>query len=89
MIHYNIWVKGKVQGVFFRDSTQKTAEKMGVFGWVRNEPDGSVYIEAEAPEEKMKAFLEWCRQGPRMARVQSVDYDNGPLQGFDTFFIQR
>ena len=89
MIHYSIRVTGKVQGVFFRASTKEAAEKLGIKGWVRNEPDGSVYIEAEAAEEKMEKFIEWCRQGPRSARVQSVQSESGPVKGFDNFIIQR
>ena len=89
MIHYSICVKGKVQGVFFRASTKEAAGKLGICGWVRNEPDGSVRIEAEAPEEKMKQFVEWCRKGPQFAQVQSVDYENGLVEGYNSFIIQR
>ncbi len=89
MIHYNIRVTGKVQGVFFRASTKETAEKLGVKGWVRNEPDGSVCIGAEGPESKMKEFLEWCRQGPRFAKVQYVHYDTAPVEEYEQFTIER
>jgi acylphosphatase len=89
MVHYSIRVRGKVHGVFFRASTKEAAEKLGIYGWARNEPDGSVHIEAEAPEEKMKKFLEWCQQGPQFARVQSVHYERGPFEGYDDFIIQR
>jgi acylphosphatase len=89
MVHYSIRVTGKVQGVFFRAKTKEAAERLGIYGWARNEPDGSVHIEAEAPEEKMKEFIEWCQQGPRFAHVQSVQYESGPVEGYDNFIIQR
>lgn len=89
MVHYSIWVRGKVQGVFFRASTKDTAEKLGVSGWVRNEPDGSVHIEGETPEEKMEQFLEWCHQGPRFAHVHSIHFETGSVKGYEGFTIQR
>ena len=89
MVHYSIWVKGKVQGVFFRASTKDAAERLGVCGWVRNEPDGSVHIEAEAPEEKMEQFIKWCRQGPRFAHVHSIHFETGSVKGYKDFTIQR
>jgi acylphosphatase len=70
---FSIRVSGKVQGVFFRASTKETADKLGVKGFVRNEPDGNVYIEAEAEEETLKQFVEWCHLGPPRARVTMVE----------------
>lgn len=71
--HLSIKMHGRVQGVFFRDSAKKEAEKMGLGGFARNEPDGSVYIEAEGEEEKLKKFLEWCRQGSPSSRVEKAE----------------
>jgi acylphosphatase len=54
---FSIRVNGRVQGVFFRASTKEVADQLGVRGFVRNEPDGKVYIEAEADEEALKRFV--------------------------------
>ena len=67
-----IVVRGRVQGVFFRQKTKKKADKLGLFGWVRNEEDGSVKILAEGEEEKIKELIKWLRVGPRFARVDEV-----------------
>jgi len=88
-VHYSIHVYGKVQGVFFRANTQNKAEALGIFGWVRNEPDGSVYIEAEGSEEQMKEFVDWCQHGPTYARVEKVEHKEDELHGFQRFEIKR
>lgn len=69
-----IRVYGRVQGVFFRQSTRKIARKLGLTGRVRNEIDGSVYIEAEGPEEKLLELIDFAKKGPEIARVESIDY---------------
>jgi acylphosphatase len=68
----HIVVTGLVQGVGFRYSTQKTASGLGLFGWVRNLPDGSVEAVAEGEEEAIEKFLVWCRQGAAGSRVDEV-----------------
>ncbi len=88
-VHYSIRVEGEVQGVFFRASTQETAQNLGVTGWVRNEPDGSVHIEAEAAESVIEDFLQWCRQGPARAQVTAVKFEIKPMEGFKNFTIKR
>lgn len=88
MKHYNIRVTGKVQGVFFRDSTRNKANDLGVKGFVRNEPDGSVYIEAEAGEETLKEFTEWCKQGPSSAVVDDIEIKEAEPAGFTSFEIR-
>ena len=65
-------ISGDVQGVGFRDAAYWTARKLYVAGFVMNEPDGSVYIEAEAEEDILKTFLAWCRKGPITAKVLKV-----------------
>lgn len=60
MKHFKLNVSGTVQGVFFRASTKDAADRLGIKGFVRNEPDGSVYIEAEGEEEKLNQFMECC-----------------------------
>jgi acylphosphatase len=89
MKHLNIRVTGRVQGVFFRASAREVATKLQLRGFVRNEPDGSVYIEAEGPEEALKEFVAWCRQGPPHAVVTNVETQEGSLQQLDRFDIRR
>ncbi|MBK7213097.1 MAG: acylphosphatase [Bacteroidales bacterium] len=85
MVHYKISVKGKVQGVGFRYHTIMKAGELGVFGFVRNESDGSVYIEAEGDEDSVRKFLEWCHEGPRWARVTNVEVNSSEPQGYSLF----
>jgi acylphosphatase len=87
--HFKLNVSGKVQGVFFRASTKDAADRLGIKGFVRNEPDGSVYIEAEGEEEKLNQFMEWCRVGPPRARVEKFEIIEGEAQGFTSFQVKR
>ena len=66
-------IRGRVQGVFYRASAQKEAEALGLHGWVRNRPDGSVELLAEGPKEDLERLVTWCRRGPEHAQVQSVE----------------
>jgi len=75
-------VYGRVQGVWFRESTRQAAARIGgLTGWVRNVPDGSVELVAEGPREACERLLGWCGQGPRMARVDRVDHGWTEPQG--------
>ena len=65
-------VEGRVQGVFFRDSTRKQAERLGVTGWVRNLPDGRVEVKAFGPAHAVERLCGWLRDGPAQARVDGV-----------------
>jgi acylphosphatase len=87
--HFKLSVSGKVQGVFFRASTKEAAERLGINGFVRNEPDGSVYIEAEGEEEKLNQFVEWCRVGPPRARVEKLEMIEGEALGFTSFQVKQ
>ena len=89
MPHVNIRVNGKVQGVFFRASTKNQADSLGLCGLVRNEPDGSVYIEAEGKEVQLQTFVSWCRKGPARARVMTFVIDEAPEKGYVEFSISR
>jgi len=84
-----IKVSGKVQSVFYRASTKNQADALGILGFVRNEPDGSVYIEAEAEETILNRFIDWCRQGPPMARVEQCDVWEKEPGRFQHFEIRR
>ena len=89
MTHYDIRIYGKVQGVFFRANTLRTALELGVGGWVRNEEDGSVSIAAEGPKKKLDELIKWCNHGPAYAHVEQVVYSEGPIQDMDGFKIIR
>lgn len=82
-----IKVYGCVQGVGFRAATRKAAIKLGLTGYVKNLSDGSVYIEAEGPEDRLLELLEFSKKGPNHASVQNVEYDferaTNQFEGFD------
>jgi acylphosphatase len=87
--HFSIRVSGLVQGVFLRASTKEKADSMNILGFVRNEPDGSVYIEAEGDETALQNFIAWCHRGPSRAEVEHCDVKEGELKGYDQFKILR
>ncbi|NHJ24455.1 MAG: acylphosphatase [Candidatus Lokiarchaeota archaeon] len=70
-----IKVTGLVQGVFFRYTTRKVARKLGLKGYVKNMPDGTVYIEAEGEENDLKQLLKFANTGPPHAKVENVEYE--------------
>lgn len=72
-IRVRIIVSGRVQGVFFRAGARDEATRLGIVGWARNEPDGTVLIEAEGTRQAVDRFIEWCGAGPPEARVDHVD----------------
>ncbi|CAA9460554.1 MAG: Acylphosphate phosphohydrolase, putative [uncultured Rubrobacteraceae bacterium] len=83
----DVRVTGRVQGVFFRDSARRNAERLGLSGWVRNSPDGAVEAVFEGPSEGVREMVRWCEQGPPDASVEDVSADFGPgredLTGFE------
>ncbi len=85
MKHFAIRIYGRVQNVGFRFYTKKKANELNIKGFVRNESDGSVYIEAEGSEEKLNEFSLWCKRGPDWARVDNIQINEEPLQNFDSF----
>ena len=66
-------VSGRVQGVFYRATTERRARSLGLTGWVRNCPDGTVELVAEGPREICEQLLTYCYQGPPAARVSGID----------------
>jgi acylphosphatase len=70
-----VWlkVKGRVQGVFYRQSTRQEARQLGLKGWVRNMADGSVEALIQGPEPAVDTLVQWCRRGPDSAIVDTVD----------------
>ena len=82
-------VKGRVQGVSFRYNSQLLARKMGLSGWIRNEPDGSVYVLAEGPRPVLEEFIEYLSRGPRSAKVESLITNWSDASGeFNSFEIR-
>ena len=80
-------VSGRVQGVFFRDSTREKAQDLGLSGYVKNNPDGDVETIFEGPKDAVEEMILWCWQGPPHASVENVDADYEPpgddLTGFE------
>ena len=68
-----LFVRGRVQGVYFRASTQREARRLGLTGWVKNRPDGSVEIVAEGEEVSIRELYGWAQKGPSAARVDRVE----------------
>ncbi|MBL8603039.1 MAG: acylphosphatase [Myxococcales bacterium] len=64
---------GRVQGVFFRATTQREARRLALTGWVRNRPDGSVEVVAEGDDDTLRDFVGWVQRGPSSARVDRVE----------------
>jgi acylphosphatase len=81
-------VHGRVQGVFFRDSTRREAQRLGVAGWVRNRPDGTVELHAEGPPDAVEALLAFARTGPPNASVERVDAVDAKPEGVHGFDVR-
>lgn len=80
---------GDVQGVNFRYYAKEIAQRLGLVGWVRNDPDGTVECEAEGEEESLEKFLEWAKKGPKWARVEKMEEKWGACKGeFNKFEIR-
>jgi len=89
-VRVHLTVCGGVQGVFFRVSAVEEAGRLGLRGWVRNLPEGSVELVAEGRKQKIEQMIRWCRQGPPGARVQDVQVLWEKYQGsFEYFSIKR
>jgi acylphosphatase len=88
-INKQIKVSGRVQGVFFRKSTQQKAMELGIKGWVRNEPDGSVLVEVEGIPSAVEEMKDWLRHGPPMAKVESLEITKGQVFHHADFLILR
>lgn len=85
----SITVSGRVQGVFFRASTKKEADRLAIKGFVRNESDGSVFIEAEGEVSSVDGLVRWCHKGPSAARVDQCVVRDGSLKGYTSFEVDR
>ena len=87
MIRRHVVVRGRVQGVWFRDSMRREAERLRVAGWVRNLADGSVEAALEGTSEAVDALTRWCERGPPRARVLRVETREEPPEGLEEFRI--
>jgi acylphosphatase len=81
-------VHGRVQGVFFRDSTEQEAASRGVAGWVRNRDDGAVEAVFEGDSDAVEALVEFCRSGPSSADVERVDVEEEEPEGLNGFEVR-
>jgi len=87
-VNARVIIRGVVQGVYFRVSTRKAARKHCVYGWVRNNRDGSVEAVFEGQKENVEGTVEWCRQGPPGARVDEVELTwTGKIENFKSFHV--
>ncbi|QJX47462.1 acylphosphatase [Hymenobacter taeanensis] len=87
--HRTIHVHGRVQGVFYRQSTRAEARRLGLTGTVCNNPDGTVTIEAEGPAAALDALAAWCQQGPPAAKVEKIEAQPGLVRGYEAFEVKR
>ena len=75
VVRRRVVVRGRVQGVWFRESARRRAEQLGISGWVRNRADGAVEAELEGEREDVGVAVSWFGLGPPQARVDAVDVD--------------
>jgi acylphosphatase len=88
MTRVRVQVRGRVQGVFFRAEARARAESLGVAGWIRNLPDGSVEAVFEGDEERVESMVGWCRGGPAGAEVEAVDIEREEPVGETGFRVR-
>jgi acylphosphatase len=88
-LHYKITVKGRVQGVWFRKYTKMKADELEIQGFVKNLPNGDVFIEAEGTMLQLNAFIKWLHKGSPHSKVYVVETQTGELQDHQYFEIRR
>jgi acylphosphatase len=89
MATIHLLIKGKVQGVFYRASAKKIADKLNLTGWIKNTKEGDVEAVITGKENQLEEFIEWCKKGPENAEVVDVVVERKPTTSFDTFEITR
>ena len=85
----HLFISGRVQGVWYRESTRQEAERLGLDGWVRNLADGRVEAVVEGEPGLVAQLLAWCHEGPRLARVSDVAVTWEPAEGLRGFRVTR
>ena len=85
----HLLISGKVQGVFYRAEAKEQADALGIRGWIKNTPADKVEAVVSGVEENLTAFVEWCKQGPRRARVADVSVTPIDEQHFEGFTVIR
>ena len=85
---FKITVRGRVQGVGFRHSAATRARFIGIMGFVKNQSDGSVYIEAEGSRNQLDEFVSWCRKGPGMGNVEDISIETSPPKNHGKFQVK-
>ena len=85
----HLLVTGRVQGVFFRGWTREQAEKLGLGGWIRNLPDGSVEAHVEGDESKVRWLIDLIGDGPPNSRVDQVRAEAVEVENFSAFEVRR
>ncbi|WP_342243206.1 acylphosphatase [Pseudomonas sp. OTU5201] len=83
------YVSGKVQGVYYRQSTQEQADRLELDGWVRNLADGRVELLVEGEDGAVRELAAWLEHGPAEAKVTGVELQEQPLQGITGFIVRR
>lgn len=89
ILFQKIIVHGKVQGVYYRQTTFEKAIELGLKGFVKNQDDGTVLIEAEGTPSQLDQLAEWCYIGSVMSKVVKIEVYSGELKGFEQFKIIR
>ncbi len=84
----HIVVRGRVQRVWYRGSAQALAVELGLAGWAKNCPDGTVEIHVEGDRARLDEFIEWCKKGPPSADVTRIDVTPVPPREMEKFFIR-
>ena len=89
-VRSHLIVEGRVQGVWFRDSTKREANRLNITGWVKNRYDGNVELIAEGSKENVAKLTEWCHNGPPAARVtgvnESIEDYTGEFASFEIIY---
>ena len=88
-INRQVKVFGRVQGVFFRQSTFQKALELEIKGWVKNEPDGTVQVEIEGNQTAVLEMERWLKSGPPLAKVENIKVTDGEEKGYQDFLIKR
>jgi acylphosphatase len=88
VVRRRVVVHGRVQGVWFRESARRRAEELGLAGWVRNTPDGTVEAEVEGPSEDVEVFVSWLGHGPPQARVDATEVEERSPLGDHGFRVR-